>query len=309
MPRRLLALLALALLASTASARTRAVSHPAALRPDVATVSGVITSVNGSIVSIADGLVTIDTAEARATGELAPGRMLFAAVRANTDANAPLQATMVATTRLADAGLFGTLDSVDTNARTIVILGRTVHLGPDTSFGGVNGMLELIPNQLAHVQAEAVNGRLVATSVTVLAPAAPTLRTLHGTVRSIGSEVWVIDDTAVRIDAQTRIAGSPKVGDEVEVLYRVDNSHVNVAIAIVKLERPTVPQLTRISGRVLTRGPAAWALLREDGTNVSVGIGPRTVIQPFINVGDRVEILAQQHENGTYTAILIARRP
>ena len=307
MPRRLPVLLALALLASIASARTRAVSHPGA-RPDAATVTGVITSVSGNIVSIADGLVTIDTTDARVTGELAPGRLLFAAVRANSDSNAPLQATMVATTTLADAGFFGTLDSVDTNAGTIVILGRLVHLGPDTSFGGVANMLALVPNQLVHVQAEAVNGRLVATSVVVLAPAAPTLRTLRGTVRVIESDVWVIDDTSVRIDAQTRIAGSPKVGDTVEVLYRTDNSHINVAIAIVKLERPTIPQVTRISGRVLTREATAWTIIREDGTNVRVEIDRRTVIQPFISVGDRVEILAQQHEDGTFTAILIAKR-
>ena len=215
---------------------------------------------------------------------------------------------MVATTTLADAGFFGTLDSVDTNAGTIVILGRLVHLGPDTSFGGVANMLELVPNQLVHVQAEAVNGRLVATSVVVLAPAAPTLRTLRGTVRVIESDVWVIDDTSVRIDAQTRIAGSPKVGDTVEVLYRVDNSHVNVAIAIVKLERPTIPQVTRISGRVRTIGAASWTITRENGADVQVAIERHTVIQPFITTGDRVEILAQQHENGTYTAILIAKR-
>lgn len=307
MPRRVLVLLALVLAASAATARIRAVSHPGT-RPDAATVSGVITSVTGNIVSIAGGLVTVDTTDARVIGELVPGRLLFAAVRATSEPNAPLQATMVATTPLADARLFGTLDSVDTNAGTISILGRVTHLGPDTSFGGVGGMLELVPNQLVHVQAEAVNGRLVATSVMVLAPAAPTLRTLRGTVRSIESDVWVIDDTAVRIDAQTRIAGSPKVGDTVEVLYRVDNSHVNVAIAIVKLERPTIPQVTRISGRVLGMSAASWVILREDGTEVRVAIERRTVIQPFIATGDRVEILAR-FENGTYTAILIAKRP
>jgi hypothetical protein len=307
MPRRLLVLFALVLLASAATARTRAVSHPG-VRHDAATVTGVITAVNGNIVGIAGGLVTIDTTDARVIGELEPGMLLFAAVRANSDPNAPLQATMVATTPLADAGFFGTLDSIDTNAGTISILGRVVHLGPDTSFGGVANMLELIPNQLVHVQAEAVNGRLVATSVTVLAPAAPTLRTLRGTVRVIGNEAWVIDDTSVRIDAQTRIAGSPKVGDTVEVLYRVDNSHVNVAIAIVKLERPTIPQVTRISGRVRTIGAASWTITRENGTDVQVGVERHTVIQPFITTGDRVEILAQEHGDGTYTAILITKR-
>ncbi len=307
MPRRLLVLLALVLLASTATARTRAVAHPGT-RPDAATVTGVITAVTGNIVSIAGGLVMIDITEARVVGDLEPGMLLFAAVRANTDPNAPLQATMVAATSLADAGLSGRLDSVDTNARTLTVLGRTIHVTDDTSFGGADGLQELVPNQLVHVQAEAVNGRLVASSVMVLAPVTPTVRTLHGTVRSITNDVWVIDDTFVRIDAQTRIAGSPKVGDEVDVLYRVDNSHANIALVIVKLERPTIPQVARISGRVLTRSATSWVITREDGTDVRVGIERHTVIQPFINTGDRVEILAQQHEDGTYTAILIAKR-
>ncbi|HEY0158957.1 MAG TPA: DUF5666 domain-containing protein [Thermoanaerobaculia bacterium] len=307
MPRRLLVLVSLVLLASIATARTRAVSHPGH-RPDAATVSGVITSVTGNLVSIAGGLVTIDITDARVTGDLEPGRLLFAAVRPNADPNAPLQATMVAATPLADAGLFGAVDSIDTTARTLTVLGRTIHVTDDTSFGGVSGLQELVPNQLVHVQAEAVNGQLVATSVMVLAPVTPAVRTLHGTVRSITSEAWVIDETTVRIDARTRIAGSPKVGDTVDVLYRVDNANANIALVIAKLERPTIPQVTRISGRVRTMGASSWTITRDNGSDVQVGIERHTVIQPFINAGDRVEILARQHENGTYTALAIARR-
>jgi hypothetical protein len=305
MPRKLL-LVTLVLLASIATARTRSVSHTA-LRPEAATVNGVITSVNANLVSIAGGLVTIDTTGARVIGKLEPGMLLFAAVRPNSDANAPLQATMVATTTLADAGLFGAVDAVDTSARTLTVLGRTIQVNDDTSFGGVKNLQELVPNQLVHVQAEAVNGKLVATSVMLLAPVTPVIRTLHGTVQSITSDAWVIDGTTVRIDAQTRIAGSPKAGDTVDVLYRVDNANANIALVIAKLDRTSVPEVTHLDGRVRAKNPGAWTITRTDGTDVQVAIDGRTVIQPGINTGDHVDVVARQHENGTYTALLIVR--
>ncbi|HEX8251962.1 MAG TPA: DUF5666 domain-containing protein [Thermoanaerobaculia bacterium] len=316
MPRKLV-LLALLLVTSIASARVRSVAHPGG-RLDAATVNGIITGVNGDVVSIADGLVTIDTSEARVVGELEIGMLLFATVRPSADANAPLRATMVATTRLSDASLTGPLDSVDTTARTLTLLGRTIEITDDTSFGNASGLNELLPNQLVFVQAEVLGGRLVATNVMVLARVTPSVRTLHGTVKSIGDHAWVIardgeSDVTVAIDSRTRIAGAPKVGDTVDVIYTVDNAHTFVAVAIVKLDRPTIPgipQVTRISGRVRTMDASTWTIAREQGGgDVQVAVDARTQIQPGITVNDRVEVLARQNENGTLTAFVIVKRP
>ncbi|HYO74872.1 MAG TPA: DUF5666 domain-containing protein [Thermoanaerobaculia bacterium] len=314
MPRKL-ALLALLLVTSIASARVRSVAHPGG-RLDAATVNGIITAVHGDIVSIADGLVTIDTSEARVVGELETGMLLFATVRPASDTNAPLQATMVATTRLSDASLTGPLDGVDTTARTLTLLGRTILVTDDTSFGNASGLNELLPNQLVFVQAEVIGGQLVATNVTVLARVTPTVRTLRGTVKSIGNNAWIISrdgeaDVTVAIDTRTRIAGSPKVGDTVDVLYTVDNAHAFVAVAIVKFDRttiPGIPQVTRVSGRVRTIGSSSWTIAREQGADVQVAVDSRTQIQPGITVNDRVEVLARE-QNGTLTAFVILKRP
>ncbi|MDQ3283998.1 MAG: DUF5666 domain-containing protein [Acidobacteriota bacterium] len=313
---RKLAVLALVLFASFTFARTRAASHPD-LHPDAAMVSGVVTSVNGNIVSIANGLVTIDVSKAQVAGTIAPGALIFATVSATTDANAPLQAKTVAVTHLADATLLGTLERVDTSAKTLTVLGRTIAVDANTSFGGprVNGLNDLVPNQLVQVQSSNVNGRLVARSVVVIAPVIPDARVIRGTVKSIGADAWTITaekgDVVVKIDAQTKIAGAPKVGDTVEVLYNVDSANANVALAIVKFERPqvpTLPQLSHIKGTAKEIGATSWIVTREEGGDATVNITSQTKIEPGIVRGDRVDVLAARKDNGALEAVLIVRR-
>lgn len=305
-------LVALALSVS-AFARTRATSHPTP-KVDAATVHGVITSVNGNLIAIADGLVTIDASSARiligrgedsSVADLETGMLIFATVRRAEQNNAPLIATTIAATRIADATLFGTLDSVDNTNRTITMLGRTIHLDANTSVSG-----ELLANQIVQVQTESVNGRLVATSVLVVAPVPPSVHTARGTVKSIAPDTWVIEQErktlTLVIDAQTKIAGSPKVGDHVEVLYRIDSSHANVAIAIARFETPdvpSIPQLTRIGGTVTAISATSWTIAGQ-----TVKITERTKIEPNLKVGDSVEALAEKKEDGSLTAILIMKR-
>ncbi|HYI07803.1 MAG TPA: DUF5666 domain-containing protein [Thermoanaerobaculia bacterium] len=324
MPRKLLVLFTLALLASTATARTRSVSHPTP-KSNAATVHGVITSVTGSIVAIGDGLITVDAAEAQivvgrkndaTVADLKPGMLLFAAVRGPFEANAPLQATMITATHIADATLFGSVDAVDRTARTLTLLGRTIQITDDTSFGGIlrngaAGLDDVFPNQLVQVQTEVVNARLVASSVTIVAPVPPSIATLRGIVKSIGTNAWVIDreqdgDVTVQIDANTKIAGSPKVGDKVEVLYRIDSAHANIAIAIVRIDLPIPTLPTRLSGTVKTLGNP-WVLTLEGGGEAKVYVD-RAKIEPGIRTGDRVEVLAEKRDDGAYDALLIIRR-
>jgi hypothetical protein len=314
---RKLALLALVLVASFAFARTRSASHPD-LHSDAAMVSGVVTAVNGNIVSIADGLIKIDVSTAQIAGTITPGALLVATVRAGTDPNAPLQAVTAAATYLADATLVGNLERVDVSAKTLLVLGRTINVDANTSFGGprVKGLADLVPNQLVQVQAENVNGRLVARSVVVIAPVIPDGHGLRGTVKSISATEWIITaerggDVIVKIDAQTKIAGSPKVGDTVQVLYSVDTANANIALAIMKVDpRPTlpVPNVTHIVGVAKEIASSAWVITREDKTDVTVNITSKTVIEPGVVRGDRVDVLATRADSGTYEAVIIVRR-
>jgi hypothetical protein len=325
MPRKLLVLLSLVLLASVASARVRSVSHPEP-RPNAATVHGVITAVHGNVVSIGDGLISIDASDAQilvgrkgnaTVADLKPGMLLFAAVGAPFDANVPLRATMITATNIADATLSGSVDDVDRSARTLRLLGRTIQITDDTSFGGLLrdgavGLDDVMVNQLVQVQTEATGGKLVATSVTIIAPVPPTVATLRGTVKNIGTNSWVIakkneGDVTLQIDANTKIAGSPKIGDEVEVLYRVDSAHANIAIAIVKIDLPLpIPDVTRFTATVTSLGNP-WVVKVQDGGEAKVFTG-RAKIEPGIRAGDRVEVLAEKRDDGAFDALVIIRR-
>lgn len=313
MLRKPLVLLFAIALSFSALARTRATSHPTP-KVDAATVHGVVTSVQGNLIAIADGLVTIDASSARimigrgekdSVAEIETGMLIFATVKAPEQANAPLVATTIAATRIADATLFGTVEAVDNANHTITLLGRTIQLDAHTSVS-----VEVLPNQIVQVQTESVNGRLVATSVLVVVPVVPSVHTARGTVKSIAPDAWVIEQDGksltLVIDAQTKIAGSPKVGDRVEVLYRIDSAHANVAIAITRFEVPdvpSIPQLTHVSGTVTAISATSWTIAAQ-----TVKVNERTKIEPNIKVGDSADALVEKKEDGTLTAILIMKR-
>ena len=235
-------LLLLLLIATSAFAqpRARAVTP---VKPDVSgnTVSGVVSSVSGTLVRLADGLVVIETAGAKISGDIVPGALLFAALKPGEVApNAPLPAAYVAVTRSAQVTLSGDVTRVDLQGRTLTLLGRIIKVTPQTSFSSAFPTFkaielpDLATGQPVAVEANASNGTLVASSVFVLGfRPAPLPTVIHGKVRSIANDSWVIDqngkDVTVKVDANTKIAGDPKVGDTVEVLV-VDG----VALAILR---------------------------------------------------------------------------
>src|SRR5712691_8339166 len=162
------------------------------------TISGFVTAVNGNTIELASGLVTIDASRATITDEhgvavttITPGSLIFAILRSGT----PLQASSIVVTKIPQVTLSGTAQAVNVAAGTLQLLGVTIHANADTSFGGshnVRGLADIVPNDVVQVQANAVGSSLVASSILVFAPM-PQLPTLiHGTVKSIGTDSWVI---------------------------------------------------------------------------------------------------------------------
>ena len=320
MLRRIL-VLAIALSALSASAaRTRAVASGP--RSNGATVYGVVTAVAGNTLSLADGLVTIDATSAKiVTGrgrsgsmaDITPGALVFATLRAGADSGA-LPADTIVVTRIADAALFGPVEAADVAGRTITLLGRTIHVTDETSFGGLRGddslgLDDVFANQLVQVETEARGGQLVATSVVILTPMAPPeVATVRGTVKSIAVDAWVIETKSgerltLRIEPQTKIAGSPSVGNEVEVLYRVDSSNAKIAIAIVRLELPAEPFVKRVTGKIERIDGDTWTI-----AGVAMKVTRNTKLEPGLRVGDTVEALAQRSDDGTLVALAIIRK-
>lgn len=334
MTRKAAVLLTLALATFASAGTTRQMADSRERTPNGATAGGVVESVSGNLIHLAGGLVTIDATGARINvrgkdagiASIQPGMLLFVALStADVHANAPLPAATIVATSLPEASLFGPVQSVDTAARTLTVLGRTIHVTDETSFGGIYkrhdnadgpSLADILPNHIVQVVAEEQGGKLVATSILLLAPAPPEVHATRGEVKSIGTGSWVIerergDQITVVVDAQTKIVGSPKVGDTVELLYRVDSSNANVAISIIKFERPSPPQLPdlfRFRGKVTLISDAAWVIQRDEDGEVKVQIDGNSKIEPGIRVGDVVEVLAQRHEGGTVTAVLIVKK-
>ncbi len=318
MSRKLVVLSLLLLVSLSALARTRALAHREQ-HPQGGTISGIVESVDGHQIRLAEGLVVVDASEAKivvgrgregTVADIEPGMLLFAAIRSDQ------KASMITATRFNDATLFGAVDSVDVPAQSLVLLGQTVHVDDETSFGGFrNGedldLSDIVRNQLVQVHVDAVNGRLIAREVLVLAPVPPQISGLRGTVKSIGTESWEIEtgrETAtVVVSAQTKIIGSPKVGDTVEVLYSIDSAHNKVAISIIKFERvpPPVNVLT-FSGRVKSITGPTWVVTADAGDR-TIAVNERTKIAGNPTVGDLVQVLASEAEDGTLTAIAVMK--
>jgi hypothetical protein len=279
------------------------------------TISGFVTAVNGTTIQLANGLVTIDASRATITDEqgvavtITPGSLIFAILRSGT----PLQASSIVVTRLPQLTLSGTVQAVNVAAGTLQLLGITIHVDADTSFGGshsVRSLADIVANDVVQVQANAVGSSLVASSILVFAPT-PQLPTLiHGTVKSIGTESWVITsgshDITVNVNAQTRIIGSPKVGDLVDVLANVDSANNYVAISI--MVSPSPPTQMRISGVVKSIGTTTWVI------GPAVGLGPDFLVQVNAQtrivgdpkVGDHVDVVVQAGRDG-FVAISITK--
>ena len=317
------ALLAL-LFAITALAKERAV---ASSKPPVAiggaSVTGEVTSVSGNLITLAGGLVTIDATNAKilhgqgasTIAAIQPGTLILATLQEpGTVSTGPLVATAIAILRNADVTFTGTTQSVDVAGSQFLLLNRTIKVDAGTTFvnfGDQASIAGLRANMLVIVEADVAAGALVATRITLISPIPPRPHVVSGVVKSIGTDAWVITvdghDTTFVVNASTKILGSPKAGDRVEVLYTVDTAHANVALSIVK--SVAVPKIVKFTGVVKSIDSPRWVITRDDDHKDIVVNWPESVrIFPVARVGDRVEVLAIEHSDGTYTAIMIVPR-
>src|SRR6185436_13845880 len=111
--------------------------------------------------------------------------------------------------------------------------------------------------------------------------------------------------TTFVVNGATKIIGSPRVGDRVEVLYTVDSANANVAISIVKVVEP--PKVVKFTGVVKSIASTQWVITRDDDhKDVVVKFGDNVRLFPAVAVGDHVEILALENSDGTFTLVTIA---
>jgi len=282
------------------------------------TVSGVVTAVNGTNVSLAIGFVIVDVSQATITDDrgnqatITPGSLIFVILRSSTS----LQASTVIVTNIPQVTLSGPVQSVNAAAGTLQVLGLTIHTNSSTSIGGshaIHGLSDIVANDVVQIQADAVGSTLVASSILVFAPAPQPLPTLlHGTVKSIGTDSWVISDSrhgdvTVLVNAQTKILGSPKIGDTVDVLANIDSAHNYVAISIAV--SPQLPMQIHLSGVVKSIGATSWVIgpAAGLGPDFLVQVNTQTQIIGSPKVGDHVDVIVRQTSAG-YVAISITKQ-
>lgn len=288
-----------------------------------ASVTGEVTAVSGNLITLAGGHVTIDASNAKilhgrgaaTIADVEVGALITATLQEpGTVSTAPLVANTIAILRNADVTFTGTVQSVDAANSQFFLLNQTIKVDADTAFvnfGEDASVSSLRSNMLVLVEADAAAGGLVASRVTLIAAIPPRPQFASGVVKSIGTEAWVITvrdrDMTFVINNSTKILGSPKAGDRVEVLYTVDSAHANVALSIIKSFE--APKFVEFTGVVKSAAPPRWVITRDrDHMDVVVDWPESVRMSPVARVGDRVVVFGVENADGTYRAIAILPR-
>jgi hypothetical protein len=139
----------------------------------------------------------------------------------------------------------GVVKTIDTNSWTIG--DKTVVVNSDTKISGgpkVGDTVEVVAKSDAA-------GILTALSIIdITTPPPPVLVSFRGTVKSIGTTRWTINDRTVLVNGDTKILGGPAVGDTVDVVAKTDATAANpasvtlTALSIVKVGAPPPPPPT-----------------------------------------------------------------
>ena len=288
-----------------------------------ASVTGEVTAVSGNLITLAGGHFTIDATNAKilhgrglaTIADVEVGALITATLQEpGTVSTAPLVANTIAILRNADVTFTGTIQSVDSAGNQFLLLNETIKVDAETTFvnfGNDASLASLRSNMLVLVEADAAAGGLVASRVTLIAAIPPRPQFASGVVKSIGTEAWVITirdrDMTFVVNPSTKILGSPKAGDRVEVFYNVDSAHANVALSIVKSF--DAPKFVEFTGVVKSVNPPLWVITREGDRKDVVVDWPESVrFPPVARVGDRVVVVGVENADGTYRAFAILPR-
>jgi hypothetical protein len=300
-----------------------------------ASVRGVVASVQGSLITLNSGgapAIVIDSSAAKfatvtsgsgSLGDVKPGVRITAFINTapTLQPSSFLRAQLITIESQPDLEVTGTIDSIDLPHSRFTVLGISISVAADTGFGStfprfaaIKGLGDLAAGQVVDVTARFTGGAIVATRVQVTAFTIQAATILLGTVKSIAPTAWVITskdgkETTVSVNAQTKIAGDPKVGDSVQVMATIDSAHNYVAIAIVKLDLHE-PTSIELHGIVKSISPKEWTIGGPAGTlspDFVVTISPATIIYPDPKVGDHVVAVGTRDSKGTFTATKIAK--
>ena len=322
-----LLLSALALAGASPAFAQSAVLPPVAYFPPA--VDSVVSKVNGPILDVLDGALQLDITNAKITlGDdpsantvpitaILPGSRVVAQVTVPDVVPAVfpprLEATSVVVFLANSGNLSGIIQGVSTAQGTFSLLFVTVKTDAATTWSGfkadgtaVKGLSDLSAGMRANVSITADPSGV--TAKTVFAYAIPTSRivSFNGKVDSEGATEWTIGGNVVAVTPDTKIVGNPQVGDEVDVVERVQilppgvgaATTIPVAISITKIAVTPPPppgRTVEFDGVVQSLPPAAspssvplghWTISGKD-----VLVTSATKVDPGIGQGSSVHVL------------------
>jgi hypothetical protein len=207
------------------------------------TIDSTVTAVNGTVLDVVGGQMKIDVSGATITNGDGPdfgplpsaaipvGARVVAVVRVSATLPPtsfpppPFSATSVVVFLPRDGRLGGTIEGVDAGAGEITMFYRAIATNADTVFSGfgpkgpVRGIGDLVKGMYANVAVVVSDGGLLALSVDAVGFVTPPhLIAFRGPVQSIGPVRWQIAGRIVEVDSETKIVGSPTVGEIVDVV-------------------------------------------------------------------------------------------
>lgn len=295
----------------------------------------------GTVYSLAGTVVTLDTGGAapirieakdarivahdrmpRTVAEIVEGTRITAWVGSAPSPGAPLPAKVIAVESRPDLLIAGVVESVDLQLSTFAVLGITIAVDDSTqfetafpTFAPMRGLEDLQAGNAVRVDVELTGSKLLAERVLVVNPTAHAPTTFRGVVKSISDTSWVITrksegDVTVTVNSETKIAGDPKVGDEVQVVAEKDAAGGYVAQLIVRLGPIDVPDFF-FRGWVQSIGPEQWTIGGPPGSmmapSIVVKITPQTKIYPNPKVEDVVTVKGYREDDGDLVATSISR--
>jgi len=223
-----------------------ALAPAAQARPS--TIDSTVTKVTGTILDLVGGQIQIDVSGATITNGDGPdvGPLPSTAIPVGSRVVAqvtilsvlpptaypppPLSATSVVVFLPRDGRLTGTIEGVDVPDGTFGMFYRAISTNSATTWSGVGpngpvkGIGDLVAGMYATVAVAASPGGLLAVSVDVLGfVTPPELLAFRGAVQTITPTAWTIAGRVVQVNADTKIAGNPMVGDIVDVVALVHN--------------------------------------------------------------------------------------
>ena len=293
-------------------------AHPARGADPILEIEGVVTGVDGSIVSLLGGIIRIDATTAVITSRSAAllgiadvhtGAEISAAI-SSVKPDGTFVASAIVVGRIESVELRGAIESIDSAGGSFKLLGQTIATNVSTAFSGATtrGPVKSLADLKAedHVEVTAVVSGSGLLALRVQAERAPEPPTQHvefsGKVESIGIDAWVIAGRRVKITSTTEIKGSPAVGDTVKVEALLASDGTLTALEIGKVDQPPAGEHVEFVGKVESEGIDAWVI-----SGRRVKITSTTEIKGSPAVGDTVKVEALLAADGTLTAIEIKK--